>query len=162
MRWNPFRFIGSLPRIAIITICVVIAGGLAAGILIWQARQHPTMPQASCGQAVTHLPDSDTQLLGADSGALTCFTTAVQRCMTASIGVTAMGVDAGTSYVFTVVHGGEPCQITELMQGYGWSGGYQSGPITSVPCRLTAVTGRGVDLNCGGQGVLIPSAVTAS
>jgi hypothetical protein len=135
----------------------------AAGLVTWlvtrPATKAATLPRASCGRAVTHLLDSSTQSLRADPGALSCFSTAARRCSPASIAVTEMGVDAGTTYLFTIEPSGTPCQVSELSQGYGWSGGYRSGPVVSMPCHLAAVTGTGVMLSCGRDNVLIPASV---
>jgi hypothetical protein len=119
------------------------------------------LPQASCGRVITHLLDTNAKALSADADTLTCFTAVARRCKAASIRVTEMGVDAGTDYVFTTEPGRKPCQVTELSQSYGYTGGnLSSGPIISMPCRLTAVSGKGVMLNCGGQEVLIPASVS--
>jgi hypothetical protein len=72
-----------------------------------------------------------------------------------------MGVDTGTTYFFTIERGGTPCQVTELTQDYSANLGGSTGPVNATACRRTTVTGRGVTLTCGGQDVLIPSAVSA-
>lgn len=170
-----------IPRIVIIIGCAFIvaaAGTLAAGWLTGQhaaarhaAGQHAkgkhlkdvhvtVLPKATCGSATTHFLNAGTQVLGADPGALTCFGTAARGCRAASIGVTEMGVDTGTMYVFTIEHGGTACQVTELSQYYSANFGGSTGPVSTVTCLRTAVTARGVTLTCGGQQVLIPSAVT--
>jgi hypothetical protein len=38
--------------------------------------------------------------------------------------------------------------------------GGSQGAVSTVPCRRTAVTDRGVALSCGGQDVLIPAKVS--
>jgi hypothetical protein len=130
------------------------------GLVTWLATRPAALPHASCGRAVTHLLDSSTQGLSADPGALGCFSTAARRCSAASIEVTEMGVDTGANYVFTIEPGKTPCQVAETSQWYSANFGGSTGRVTSMPCRLTAMTGRGVMLNCGGQDVLIPAVVS--
>src|SRR5215469_13888645 len=71
--------------------------------------------KASCGRAVTHGLNSDTQMLSSDKGALTCFQKAAKTCTAASLGVTVMGVDTGTSDVIAIDPpgaSGSGCQAT--------------------------------------------------
>jgi hypothetical protein len=163
-----------IPRIVLIIVIVgsavvATAAALAATTLIGQhaTGQHPTgqhwtvLPKASCGSATTHFVNSDTQVLIADHEALTCFGAAARACRSASIEVTEMGVDTGTNYVFIVEGGGSACQVTELTQDYSANFGGSTGPVNAMTCARTAVTGRGVTLACGGQAVLIPSAVSS-
>jgi hypothetical protein len=117
-----------------------------------------TLPRATCGSASAHLLNSDTQILRANSGALTCFSAAARGCRSASIEVTAFGVDAGTSNVFTIEPGGTPCLVTRLSQDYGVRG--FRGPVSTASCRRAAVTSKGVMLSCAGQDVLIPVTVS--
>ncbi len=72
-----------------------------------------------------------------------------------------MGVDTGTMYVFTIEHVGTACQVTELSQYCSANFGGSTGLVKAVTCRRTAATAKGDTLTCGGQDVLIPSAVTA-
>jgi len=72
-----------------------------------------------------------------------------------------MGTDTGITYVFAIGRGGTACQVTELSQDYSANFGGSTGPVNAVACRETAVTGRGVTLACGGEDVLIPSAVSS-
>jgi hypothetical protein len=164
-----------IPRIVLIICCVIIPA--AAGVLAatWPfgpqpAGQHPAgqhvtvpplteLPKPSCGSAGTHRVDGDTQVFAADRGALTCFGAAARGCRFASLEVTEMGVDTGTTYVFLVERGGTACQVTVLSQSYSANFGGSTGPVNAMACRRTAVTGQGVTLTCGGQDVLIPSAV---
>jgi hypothetical protein len=151
-----------IPRIVVIIGCVVVAAAAVALTAAWRTGQHATMPpKASCGSATTHRVDGDTQVLAADPGALTCFGAAARGCRSASIEVDEMGVDTGTTYFFTIERGGTPCQVTELTQDYSANFGGSTGPVNAAACRRTTVTGRGVTLTCGGQDVLIPSAVSA-
>jgi hypothetical protein len=122
------------------------------------SRGTTTLPRATCGSASAHLLNGDTQILRANSGALTCFSAAARGCRSASIEVTAFGVDAGTSNVFTIEPGGTPCLVTRLSQGYGVRG--FRGPVSTASCRRTTVTSKGVMLSCAGQDVLIPVTVT--
>jgi hypothetical protein len=46
-----------------------------------------------------------------------------------------------------------------LSQDYSANFGGSAGPVITASCRVAAVSGRGVTLGCGGQDVLIPSAV---
>jgi hypothetical protein len=133
---------------------IVAAIGALAG---WRLSQHAALPHASCGHAVTHSLDASTHALGADPGALTCFTAAARNCRAASIEMTEMGVDAGTNFVFSIDPGGKACQVTELSQGYSANFGGSAGPVITASCQLAAVGGNGVTLGCGGQDVLIPS-----
>jgi len=142
---------------------MIIAGAAiaaAAGALLaaWQISRPAELPQASCGQTITHDLDAGTQILSADPGALQCFDSAARACTPASIEITQMGVDAGTRYVLTIGSGGTACQVTGLSQDYG--GPDWKGPVRTVPFRLAAVTGQGVMLRCGGQDVLIPAAMS--
>ncbi len=148
------------PRAAIIIGCAVIAAsvGVLAGWLL--SRHAAALPHASCGSAVTHSLDGSTRALSADPGALACFAAAARDCKAAGIGITEMGIDTGTDFVFSIGPGGTTCQVTELSQDYSANFGGSAGPVTTVPCRLAAVSGEGVTLACGGQDVLIPSAVS--
>jgi len=71
-----------------------------------------------------------------------------------------MGIDTGTTFVFSIDPGGTTCQVTELSQHYSANFGGSAGPVATTSCRLAAVSGKGVTVGCGGQDVLIP--VTAS
>ena len=138
-------------------VIAAAAGGLAG----WRLSQHAAaLPHASCGSAVTHSLDGSTRALSADPGALACFAAAARKCKTAGIAITEMGTDTGTDFVFSIGPGGTTCQVTELSQNYNANFGGSAGPVTAVPCRLSAVSGEGVTLGCGGQDVLIPSAVS--
>jgi len=121
--------------------------------------QPATLPQASCGQATTHDLSPLTQVFQADSGALSCFATAVRRCASASIAITEMGVDTGTNHVFAVVPGKAPCQATEWSQYYSANGGGSRGNIVVTGCSATPRP-DGVLLGCAGQDILIPVTVT--
>jgi hypothetical protein len=149
------------PWTAIIIASAVIAA--AIGVLAgWRlSRPAAALPHASCGGAVTHSLDGSTQALSADPGALTCFTAAARNCRAASIEITEMGTDTGTTFVFSIDPGGTKCQATELSQDYSANFGGSAGPVVTASCRLAAVTGRGVTLGCGGQDLLIPSTVSA-
>ncbi len=142
---------------------IIIGGAVVAaafgGLAGWRLSQGTAaLPHASCGGAVTHTLDGSTQALGADRGALTCFTAAARHCREASIEITEMGTDTGTSFVFRIGAGGTPCQVTELSQDYSANFGGSAGPVVTTSCRVAAVTGNGVLLGCGQDRVLIPSA----
>lgn len=79
----------------------------------------------------------------------------------ASIEVTVMGVDTGTSYVFTVDSGGTPCQVAELSQDYSADFGGSTSTLSTGACGVASVTGSGVMLTCNGQKLLIPASVTS-
>ena len=137
-------------------------GAVAAG---WRSSHHPAhtgLSRPSCGSALTHFLTSDTQLLHADPGALGCFVRAVRDCKHASLGVTAMGVDTGTDYVFTVQPGSASCRVIEQRQAYSANFGGSKGALVAVPCRRIAVTRAGVTLSCRGQRVLIPATVSGT
>lgn len=160
MRRNPGQRTRKPP--AAVIICAVIVAAVGAAAVAWRISQHAAgLPHASCGSASTHFLTSDTQFLSADPGALTCFVRAARECRPASLGVNEMGVDTGTDYVFTVEPGGTSCQVTELRQDYSANFGGSQGAVSTVPCRRTAVTGKGIGLSCGGQDVLIPAKVSA-
>lgn len=136
---------------------IVAAAGALGG---WRLSQRPAaLPHASCGSAVTHFLDGSTHALSADPGALTCFTIAARACKAASIGITEMGTDTGTDFVFSIDPGGTTCRVTELSQDYSANFGGSAGPVLITSCRRTAVTGQGVTLGCDGQDMLIPSMV---
>jgi hypothetical protein len=168
VRQNPRRRI-RFPRPATIAVCVLV---VAAGAVIawWITRpppalplphaSSPALPQASCGRVITNQSGVLTTV-GTNADALTCFAAAARGCKAASIAVTEMSVDTGTRFLFTIDPGGTPCRVTEAYQWYSANFGGSSGPITSMPCRLTAVTGKGVMLICGGQDVLIPTPASA-
>ena len=121
-----------------------------------------TLPQASCGGASTHDLSTLTQVYHADAGALSCFATAVRRCQSASIGITEMGVDTGTNYVFAVVPGQGRCQATEWSQYYSANpGGPSQGTVVVTGCSATARS-DGALLGCAGRGILIPVTVNTS
>ncbi len=88
------------------------------------------------------------------------FNAAARDCKAAGIEITEMGTDTGTNFVFSIGPGPTTCQATELSQDYSANFGGSAGPVTTVPCRLAAVSSEGVTLGCGGQDVLIPSAVS--
>ena len=76
MQFNPGRRTWRSQAVVIISSVIVAATG-ALVITSCSTTQHPaTLPQVSCGTAWTHFVNSDTQFLGADHGALTCFNTA--------------------------------------------------------------------------------------
>jgi len=50
--------------------------------------------------------DGSTHALSADPGALTCFTAAARACRAASIQITEMGTDTGTTFVFSIALAG--------------------------------------------------------
>jgi hypothetical protein len=148
---------------AIIIGAVVVAGAGAAAAA-WQIHQHQrqvTLPHATCGSAITHGLSVDTQILSADRGALTCFGRAAAHCRPASLGVTVMGTDTGTQYVFSVEPDSSSCRLTERRQDYSANFGGSRGSVTTLPCRLIAVSGTGVMLKSGGREVLIPAKLTA-
>jgi hypothetical protein len=148
------------PWAAIIIGGAVIAAA-AGGVAGWRLSQHAAaLPHASCGSAVTHGLDESTRALSADPGALACFNAAARDCKAAGIEITEMGTDTGTNFVFSIGPGPTACQVTELSQYYSANFGGSAGPVTTVPCRLAAVSSAGVTLGCGGQDVLIPSAVS--
>jgi len=145
-----------IPRAALI-ICAVIVAVIGAAAAGWRISQHQAgLPHASCGSVSTHFLTGDTRLLAADRGALTCFIKAARECRSASLGVTELGVDTGTDFVFSIKTGGTSCRVTELSQGYSANFGGSRGAVRTVSCHRTAVTGRGVTLRCGGRDVLIP------
>jgi hypothetical protein len=147
-------------RIAVVTICLVTVAAVGAWA-IWRVTQSGTLPDGSCGTTVSHNLGGATQMLSeSDAGVLGCFSAAARGCKAASIGVTEMGIDSGAKYVFVIRSGGSPCEMTELSQSYGYTGGNLStGSIISVPCRRAAVTVSGVLLSCARLDVLIPAAV---
>ena len=136
---------------------------VAAAVLIgWRLSERDVaVPQVECGSAATHDLYAGTRLLTADHGALTCFHAAAVSCRSASIKVLDIGVDTGTDYVFVIKPGGRPCQVSELRQAYSANFGGSHGPVSTVSCRVAAVTGSGVDVSCEGQRVLIPATVSA-
>lgn len=143
--------------VVICSVFVVIAGTVLA---TWR-NDHgaKVLPKASCGSATTHRLDGDTTVLAADPGALACFATAARACRPASIQVVEMGVDAGTTHVFTIDSGGAACRGSEHSQDHSANFGGSVGQVNSVSCTRIVVTGRGVTLSCGGQDVLIPTSV---
>jgi len=150
-----------MPRTALI-ICAVIVAVAGAAAAAWRISHHPAaLPRARCGSAATHFLTSHTQLLRADPGALTCFVTAARECRSASLGVTELGVDTGTDYVFIIEPGSTSCQVTEQRQDYSANFGGSQDAVSTVPCRRTAVTRSGVALSCGGRDVLIPAQLNA-
>jgi hypothetical protein len=117
------------------------------------------LPKASCGSALTHGLNSQTQLLRSDPGALTCFHGAAKTCKTAGLAVTAMGVDTGTNNVITIERTGSGCEVTLWHQAYSANGGGFKGKVATTTCKLSTVTGGGVTLSCAGVKVLIPAKV---
>jgi len=160
MRRNPGQKI-RMTRTAILICAVVVAVLGVAAASLRTSPHRPTLPRASCGSAVTHFLTSDTRALSARPGALACFRKAARACRSASLGVTEMGVDTGTSYVFRIEPGSTSCRVVELRQAYSANFGGSKGVVISVPCHLTAVTVRGVTLRCAGHGVLVPARVSA-
>lgn len=145
---------------AVIIGPVLVACSSALAVNRHSSPHSAAPPHASCGSAMTHSLDGATQILSADPGALTCFSTAARECRPASIDVYEMGVDTGTHHVFTIDHAGTTCQVNEASQGVSFNGGGTAGPVSTTACDRTAVTDRGVALVCGGQDVLIPLTVS--
>lgn len=159
MQLNPSRRTRR-PRAIVILCAVIVAAAAAAAVITWQVSQHQAAaPPANCGSAWTHSLSGQTQLLGADHGALTCFDAAARACRPASLHVTEFGVDTGTDYTFTIESGGASCRVTEQSNFYSANGGGSTGPVTTTSCLRTAVTSAGVSLTCAGQNVLIPAKV---
>lgn len=157
MRRNP----GRSARMAVIVCAVIVAATGAMAAL--RISHHPSaLTHPSCGSASTHFLTADTQFLRADHGALTCFVRAARDCRSASLGVTEMGVDSGTDYVFVIDPAAASCQVSEQRQDYSANFGGSQGTVSTVPCRRTAVTLSGVALSCGGRNVLIPAAASVS
>jgi len=149
-----------VPRPAIIICAVIVAAACTAGSAAWFSGHHAkALPRATCGTASTHFLTGNTQMLSADRGALTCFLKAARECKHASLGVTEMGVDTGTEYVFAITPGTPACQVTEQRQDYSANFGGSQSAISTVQCRTTAVTRTGVALSCRGRNVLIPANV---
>jgi hypothetical protein len=153
-------------RATIICAVIVAVAGVAAAT--WPGhhpaapRHHPAaLARPTCGSASTHFLTADSKLLRADPGALNCFVRAARECKPASLAVTEMGVDAGTSYVFIIEPGRPSCEVTEQRQDYSANFGGSQGAVMTVRCRQTAVTPTGVTLSCGGRAVLIPAKVSA-
>ena len=138
----------------------VVVAALGIGAAGCSAGAPTALPQASCGTVTTHSLSAVTQVLDTGKSALNCFETAVRHCRAASLGITEMGTDTGTSHVFTIQPGGTGCPVSELSQGYGDNFGGSHGTITTTQCRLAKVSGAGVMLGCAGQDVLIPDTVT--
>ena len=151
-----------ISRWALAAICAAFVAASVALFVAWRIDQHAdmTMPQATCGTVVTHLLTDHTQLLQAYHGALTCFSAAARKCRSASIAVWEMGVDAGTSYVFSIDPGGTACQATQLSQDRGFNFGGSLSQITTTQCPKITATGNGVNLHCGGADVLIPATLS--
>jgi hypothetical protein len=146
-------------RRVVIISCVLLAA--VGGLITWRVIDHAlALPHASCGETVTHRLYSGTQSFRADPGALHCFGAAARTCRTASIEVVEMGVDTGTDYVFAIGPDGAACQATEWHQDYSANFGGWTGPVTSSSCRLSAVTSRGVTLNCWARDALVPATVS--
>ena len=99
-------------------------------------------------------------MLSAGKGTLSCFETAVRHCRTASLAVTEMGVDTGTSYVFAIAPGGTGCPVTELSQAYSANFGGTHGAVATVRCQVAGVTGGRRDAGLRGHRVLVPAQVT--
>jgi hypothetical protein len=122
------------------------------------------MPKASCGTAITHGLNTDTQMLLSDKGALTCFHTAATKCSAASLAVTEMGVDGGTADVLVIDASGaseSDCQVTWWHRDYSANGGGSTGTVDSASCRLGAVTSASVTVSCADRTMLIPATVVA-
>lgn len=155
---------GLMKGIRGVCAAAVIASGALAGCGASQhgdtSQQGVAPPRVGCGSAITRTLDDRTVLLSASPGALPCFAAAARNCHSATITVTAMGVDAGNHYVFGIEPGTRPCLVTERSQFYMVSGGTRHGPVTTTHCRIAATDAGGVTLSCGGRQILIP--VTAS
>jgi len=149
-----------IPLMAI-AICALMAAAGCAVAAAWQHSHHPAaLPRPSCGSAHTHFLTARTQILAADHGALTCFVRAARECRSASLGITEMGVDTGTDYVFSIEPGTTPCQVTQDSRSYSANFGGSQGAVITVRCHRTAVTRAGVMLSCRGRDVLIPARVS--
>jgi hypothetical protein len=157
------RNLGRLtPKARAAIICAVIVAVIGAAAGGWKISHRPAaLPHPTCGSATTHFLTGHTRLLTADRGALTCFIRATRECRSASLGLTEMGVDTGTNFVFTVEPGRARCQVSEFRQDYSANFGGSQSAVTSMRCQRVAVTPDGVALRCGGRQVLIPPAVSA-
>lgn len=157
------RNLGRLtPKARAAIICAVIVAVIGAAAGGWKISHRPAaLPHPRCGSASTHFLTGHTRLLSADRGALACFIRATRECRSASLGVTEMGVDTGTDFVFTVEPGQARCQVTELRQDYSANFGGSQGTVTSMQCQRVAVTPDGVVLRCGRRQLLIPPSVSA-
>jgi hypothetical protein len=142
--------------IVVICCAAAVAGGVA---LAANWRSDHELPDASCGSAVTHGLNDNTNILTAGPNTLGCFDAAARDCTSASIEVTDMGVDTGTDYVFRIEPGGPVCHALELSQFYSANFGGSKGQVNSRTCDGLAVTDRGVTLSCGGQVVFIPATI---
>jgi hypothetical protein len=154
-------------RVSLMAIIIgaVVLVGAGAAAATWRTSQHQrqhqaTLALATCGSAITHFLTADTQILSADRGALTCFVLAARHCRPASLQVTVMGTDTGTQYLFRIDPGSSSCRVTEQRQDYSANFGGSRGQVTTLPCRLIAVSITGVMLESGGREVLIPATVT--
>ncbi len=144
--------------LAVIVIGAVIVAAVAAALAVWRISYHPVaLQRATCGSAATHFLTSHTQLVRADPGSLACFVQAARDCRPASIGVTELGEDSGTNYVFIITPARPSCQVTEQRQDYSANFGGSHGPVSTLPCRRIAVTLSGITLSCGGRDVLLPA-----
>jgi hypothetical protein len=160
MRRNPGRRT-RIARVAVIVCAIIVAAVGAAAAALRSSSPHPSaLPHPTCGSAITHFLTGHTQLLSADPAALSCFVKAARQCRSASLGVTEMGVDTGTDYLFAIKPGGTSCKFTELSQYYSANFGGSRSKVSTVQCRRNAVTRAGVELRCAGRDVLIPSKVS--
>lgn len=158
-----WRNLGSRTRVirATVLVCAVIVTAVGAVAVARQVSPRASgLPHVSCGSADTHQLGASTRVLEADHGALDCFTAAARACKAATLEVREMGVDTGTTYVFSIRPGGAACQVTETSQAYSANFGGWEGPVSTTQCRLTAVTLAGVELNCDGGDEQIPAAVS--
>jgi hypothetical protein len=136
------------------------AGGHAAGRPQPAGGGETALPLPSCGTIRTHPSSDGIAPFTAPPGTLTCFDTAARECRAAGIAVDEMGVDTGTGYEFVIGPGGTPCRVTELIQDYAASNGGSDSPVSSTPCRVATITGKGVTIACGDAYTLIPAKAT--
>jgi hypothetical protein len=153
-------------RVIITTALASIVAAAASGC----GSDVPTLPEASCGSAVTSAFTGGAPFIvgSADHGSLACFTAAARACKPASILIVEVQVDTGTDELFGIDRGGQPgrCPVTVLEQPYSMElgkykvpGGNYVGDITTTHCRVASVTAAGVLISCAGQPVIIPPTV---
>ena len=147
-------------RVSVLVLAVV-ATAVGALLVTRQASPHASaLPQVNCGTADTRQLGAGTRVLEADHSALNCFSAAARTCKAATLDVREMGVDTGTDHVFSIEPGRTPCQVTETSQAYSANFGGSHSGVSTTHCRLAAVTGTGVKLNCDGGDEQIPASAS--
>lgn len=138
----------------LITVLAFLVAGCGQGIQAGAGASTSTQAQ-NCGTVTIHQANNST-----DASASTpesCFYSAYQKCASATLTVTTMGVDAGTTRTFTTQANNATCRITDAVSTYV----VPHPPSTAKTYTCTDLTKQSDGLHfssCGADGnVFVPT-----